>query len=83
MHGSLRLNFSSSSGSTHQMPRLSLDQPSIGVVALSEFPQTISDSVVRVLLNAEAWEAFSKALQAPPRRHERMERLLNEPSVLE
>ncbi len=37
----------------------------------------------RINLNAEQWEAFMAALDAPPRRHERMERLLNEPSILD
>ena len=34
-------------------------------------------------LNAEQWEDFMAALDAPPRRHPRMERLLNEPSILD
>lgn len=34
-------------------------------------------------LNAEQWEAFLTALDAPPRRHPRMERLLNEPTCLD
>jgi uncharacterized protein (DUF1778 family) len=34
-------------------------------------------------LNAEQWEAFLAALDAPPRRHPRMERLLNEPTILD
>ncbi len=34
-------------------------------------------------MNAEQWEAFITALDAPPRRHPRMERLLNEPSILD
>ncbi|CAG1022713.1 hypothetical protein MTYM_01935 [Methylococcales bacterium] len=37
----------------------------------------------RINLNAGQWEAFMAALDAPPRRHERMERLLNEPSILD
>lgn len=37
----------------------------------------------RLGLNAEHWEAFMLALDAPPRRHRRMERLLNEPSILD
>ena len=37
----------------------------------------------RLILNAEQWEAFMVALDAPPRRHPRMERLLNEPSILD
>jgi uncharacterized protein (DUF1778 family) len=31
----------------------------------------------RISLNAEQWAAFMEALDAPPRRHPRMERLLN------
>lgn len=34
-------------------------------------------------LNAEQWAAFQAALDAPPRRHARLERLLQEPSILE
>jgi uncharacterized protein (DUF1778 family) len=37
----------------------------------------------RLILNAEQWEAFMVALDAPPRHHPRMERLLNEPSILD
>ena len=34
-------------------------------------------------LNAEQWTAFMAALDQPPRRHPRMERLLKEPSVFD
>ena len=34
-------------------------------------------------LTAERWEAFQRALDAPPRPHARLGRLLNEPSVFE
>ena len=34
-------------------------------------------------LNAGNWAAFIAALDAPPQRHPRMERLLNDPSVLD
>jgi len=37
----------------------------------------------RLTLSAEQWEAFMAALDAPPRRHPRMERLLNEPTILD
>jgi len=37
----------------------------------------------RIALNAEQWTAFMAALDAPPRRHPRMERLLNEPTILD
>ena len=37
----------------------------------------------RFTLNAEQWEAFQTTLDAPPRRHPRMERLLNEPTILD
>jgi len=37
----------------------------------------------RIGLNAEQWAAFMAALDAPPRRHPRMERLLNEPTILD
>jgi uncharacterized protein (DUF1778 family) len=34
-------------------------------------------------LNAEQWKAFMEALDAPPRYHERLERLLTEPGVFD
>lgn len=37
----------------------------------------------RIALNADQWTAFMAALDAPPRRHPRMERLLNEPTILD
>lgn len=37
----------------------------------------------RIGLDAEQWTAFMAALDAPPRRHPRMERLLREPTVLD
>ncbi|MCX7109284.1 MAG: DUF1778 domain-containing protein [Proteobacteria bacterium] len=37
----------------------------------------------RFMLDAGQWEAFMVALDSPPRRHARMERLLNEPSCLD
>lgn len=36
-----------------------------------------------ILLDAERWDAFLAALDAPPRRHPRLERLLQEPSVFD
>jgi uncharacterized protein (DUF1778 family) len=36
-----------------------------------------------IRLNAEQWAAFIKALDAPPQRHTRLERLLKEPSVFD
>ena len=36
-----------------------------------------------VHLNAEQWKAFMEALDAPPTYHERLERLLTEPSVFD
>lgn len=36
-----------------------------------------------IKLNAEQWAAFMAALDAPPSRHPRMERLLNEPTILD
>jgi uncharacterized protein (DUF1778 family) len=36
-----------------------------------------------IALNAEQWKRFIKALDAPPRSHPRMQRLLNEPTVLD
>ncbi len=37
----------------------------------------------RFMLDAGQWEAFMEALDSPPRRHARMERLLNEPTCLD
>jgi uncharacterized protein (DUF1778 family) len=37
----------------------------------------------RFSLNPEQWKTFMSALDAPPRSHPRMERLLNEPSILD
>jgi uncharacterized protein (DUF1778 family) len=37
----------------------------------------------RIGLDSKQWAAFIAALDAPPRRHERMERLLKEPSILD
>jgi len=37
----------------------------------------------RLRLDADRWTAFMEALDAPPRRHPRLERLLNEPSILD
>jgi uncharacterized protein (DUF1778 family) len=36
-----------------------------------------------IALNAEQWKKFIEALDAPPRAHPRMKRLLNEPSILD
>lgn len=38
---------------------------------------------LRIGLNTEQWAAFMAALDAPPRTHERMARLLKEPSILD
>jgi uncharacterized protein (DUF1778 family) len=37
----------------------------------------------RVGLGSKQWARFMKALDAPPRRHARMERLLREPTVFD
>jgi len=44
---------------------------------------TVLAERARLNLNAEQWEAFLAVLDAPPRRHPRMERLLNEPTLLD
>lgn len=36
-----------------------------------------------VILNDKQWKAFIAALDAPPRSHARMKRMLKEPSILE
>jgi uncharacterized protein (DUF1778 family) len=50
--------------------------------ALARADETLADRQ-RFGLDAEQWAAFMSALDAPPRRHERMERLLNEPSIFD
>lgn len=50
--------------------------------ALSRADETLADRQ-RFGLDAQRWEAFLEALDRPPRHHERMERLLNEPGVFE
>ena len=50
--------------------------------ALARAEETLADRH-RFGLSAEQWEAFMAALDAPPHRHARMERLLTEPSVFE
>ena len=37
----------------------------------------------RIALNSEQWTAFMAALEARPKRHPRMERLLTEPTILD
>lgn len=37
----------------------------------------------RIGLDSERWEQFLEALDAPPRVHARMKRLLNEPTILD
>jgi uncharacterized protein (DUF1778 family) len=37
----------------------------------------------RIELDAEQWTNFIAALDAPPKRHPRMERLLREPTILD
>lgn len=50
--------------------------------ALTRADETLADRQ-HFGLDAKQWEAFMAALDAPPRRHARMERLLNEPSIFE
>jgi uncharacterized protein (DUF1778 family) len=50
--------------------------------ALSEAEERLADRRVFTLDN-KSWEAFIAALDAPPRRHPRLERLFREPSVLD
>lgn len=49
---------------------------------LSKADETLADRK-HFGLKAEQWEAFLNALEAPTRTHDRMERLLNEPSIFE
>ena len=50
--------------------------------ALSEAEERLADRRV-FTLEANAWYSFVAALDAPPRRHERLERLFREPSVFD
>jgi uncharacterized protein (DUF1778 family) len=50
--------------------------------ALSEAEERLADRRVFVL-DTKKWDAFVAALDAPPRRHPRLERLFREPSVFD
>jgi uncharacterized protein (DUF1778 family) len=50
--------------------------------ALSEAEERLADRKV-FTLDAKQWDAFIAALDAPPRRHLRLERLFREPSVFD
>lgn len=50
--------------------------------ALSQAEEALADRR-RFGLDADRWKAFQDALDAPPRDHPRLERLLHEPSVFE
>jgi uncharacterized protein (DUF1778 family) len=50
--------------------------------ALSEAEERLADRTV-FTLDAERWAAFVAALDVPPRRHPRLERLFREPSVFD
>jgi uncharacterized protein (DUF1778 family) len=50
--------------------------------ALSEAEERLADRRTFVL-DAKNWDAFITALDAPPRRHPRLERLFEEPSVFD
>jgi uncharacterized protein (DUF1778 family) len=50
--------------------------------ALSEAEERLADRRV-FTLEANAWDSFVAALDAPPRRHARLERLFREPSVFD
>jgi uncharacterized protein (DUF1778 family) len=50
--------------------------------ALARAEETLPDRRI-FRLNAEQWEAFQAALDAPPTPAPRLARLLNEPSVIE
>jgi uncharacterized protein (DUF1778 family) len=50
--------------------------------ALARADETLADRQ-HFGLDTEQWGAFMSALDASPRRHERMERLLNEPSIFD
>lgn len=48
--------------------------------ALSEAEERLADRRI-FTLDAKSWDAFVAALDLPPRRHARLERLFQEPSV--
>ena len=50
--------------------------------ALSEAEERLADRTI-FTLDEEQWEAFITALDEPPRRHPRLERLFREPSVFD
>ncbi len=50
--------------------------------ALREAEERLADRRV-FTLDAKTWDAFVAALDAPPRRHPRLERLFREPSVFD
>ena len=50
--------------------------------ALSEAEERLADRRV-FALDSKNWDAFIAALDAPPRRHPRLERLFREPSVFD
>jgi len=50
--------------------------------ALSTAHEVLAERT-RIGLNSQQWAAFMAALDAPPRRHPRMERLLKEPTILD
>ncbi len=50
--------------------------------ALSEAEERLAGRRV-FSLDRKRWDAFVAALDAPPRRHRRLERLFNEPSVFD
>jgi uncharacterized protein (DUF1778 family) len=50
--------------------------------ALSEAEERLADRRI-FTLDAKRWDAFIAALDAPPRRHPRLERLFREPSVFD
>jgi uncharacterized protein (DUF1778 family) len=50
--------------------------------ALSEAEERLADRRV-FTLDGKGWDAFVAALDAPPSRHQRLERLFREPSVFD
>jgi uncharacterized protein (DUF1778 family) len=50
--------------------------------ALSKAEERLADRRI-FTLDAKNWDAFIAALDAPPRRHPRLERLFREPSVFD
>lgn len=83
MLDALHLNISSSSSLAREAPRPSIHRVSVGVLRMTVGTELVSYGERHTRLDTETWAAFMAVLEGPVRRHERMERLLNEPSIFD